>query len=238
MADWDTFSEEYDRIFLENPQYMETLRRMVAFFPMTGKLKVLDLGCGTGNVTAFLLERLEGDVNVVAVDPSPGMRDKCSARFDEVGAVDVRDGNALDIPGAGEDYDCIFSNLALHHVRPEQRPDCASELFRVLRPGGRLVYADMFCDVDSDPEDPVRVKDIVDKHVGVALYCLDHGAFDMMQVILSTLPADISADGEYLTTGEVWKGLLEDAGFVELELHGVPPEEFGVKIITGRKAAD
>jgi hypothetical protein len=48
---------------------------------------------------------------------------------------------------------------------------------------------------------------------------------------------DVTGEGEYLTTSDVWKGILEEAGFVDLEVQGVPPVEFGVKIITGRKAA-
>jgi ubiquinone/menaquinone biosynthesis C-methylase UbiE len=239
MADWDRFSEDYDRIFTENPQYTDTIERMLETVEDADGIHVLDLGCGTGNVSARLLERFAGcRIDVVAVDPSSGMRDKYRARFGALGAVEVREGGALGIPAIDRGFDYLFSNLALHHIQPEQRADCAAELWRVLVPGGRLVYADMFCDVDSDPHDPVRVKDIVDKMVGAALYCLDHDAYDMMQVMLATLPADINNEGEYLTTAEVWKGILEDAGFVDIVARPVPPEQFGVKIILARKPAD
>lgn len=239
MADWDRFSEDYDRIFLENPQYTDTIERMVEVVEDADGIHVLDLGCGTGNVTARLLERFGGcRIDVVAVDPSAGMRQKYGGRFGGLGAVEVREGDALSIPGIDSGFDYVFSNLALHHLPPEHRGECAAELLRVLAPGGVLIYADMFCDVEGDPHDPVRVKDIVDKMVGVALYCLDHGAYDMMQVMLSTLPADISNEGEYLTTGEVWKGILEEAGFVNAEVRPVPPEQFGVKIIVARKPGE
>lgn len=239
MADWDTFSEDYDRIFLENPQYVETIERMVQKAGSSDSVRVLDLGCGTGNITAALLKRLEGrTLEVVAMDPSAGMRNQCSGRFEGLDNVDVREGNALGIAAPDADFDFVFSNLVLHHVTPGERGTCASELERVLKPGGTLVYADLFCDVDSDPEDPVRVKDIVDKMVGVALYCLDHGAFDMMQVVLSTLPADINSEGEYLTTAEVWQGALEGAGLVDTTVSTIPPDEFGIKIITARKPRD
>lgn len=235
MADWDDFSEDYDRIFLENPLYVDTIERMTSVAEDRGGVKVLDLGCGTGNVTASLLRRLGGaPLTVVAVDPSAGMRQKCELRFASSQAVEVREGDALGIPAEADSFDFAFTNLVLHHVAPERRSDCAAEIARVLAPGGTLVYADMFCDVDSDPRDPVRVKDIVDKMVGVALYCLDHGAYDMMQVMLSTLPADISSEGEYLTTGEVWRDILLQGGFAEADIAPVPPDQFGVKIITAR----
>lgn len=239
MADWDSFSEDYDRVFIENPQYIDTIERMLEAVEDADGIHALDLGCGTGTVTERLLERFGGcRIDVVGVDPSAGMRDKYRARFAGRQAVEVREGDALGIPAIDNGFDYLFSNLALHHLPPEQRSQCGSELLRVLAPGGVLVYADMFCDVDSDPDDPVRVKDIVDKMVGVALYCLDHGAFEMMQVMLATLPADISNEGEYLTTGDVWKGVLEEAGFEDVEVRPVPPEQFGVKIILARKPAE
>lgn len=236
MADWDDFSEDYDRVFLENPQYVDTIERMISVAAERDGVRVLDLGCGTGNVTASLLRRLEGTpISVVAVDPSAGMRKKCGGRFASLGAVEVREGDSLAIPAEDGGFDFVLSHLALHHVPPESRRDCAREIARVLAPGGTLVYADMFCDVDGDTRDPVRVRDIVDKMVGVALYCLDHGAFDMMQVMLSTLPADINSEGEYLTTVDTWRGILADSGFGGIEVTSVPPDEFGIRIITALK---
>ena len=238
MADWDRFSDNYDAIFLENPLYVDTIQRMMTEVDRSGGLRALDLGCGTGNVSAALVE-WAGDrpLEVVAVDPSVGMRARCAERLAGVESVEVVEGHALAIPADEATFDCAVSNLALHHVPPEERAACAVELFRVLKPGGRLVYADMFCDVDADPRNQVRVKDIVDKIVGVAMYCLDHGAYDMMQVMLSTLPADVSSEGEYMTTGGVWQGVLETAGFGDVLVHGVPPFEFGIKIIVADKPA-
>lgn len=241
MADWDSFSEDYDRIFLENPQYTDTIDLMLTRMALEPGVRILDLGCGTGNVSARVLERFGsgpaagGGVSIVAVDPSEGMRGKSRARFAGMPVIEVRPGNSMDIPAEEQDFDFIVSNLALHHVPPEERATCAAEMFRVLKPGGKLVYADMFCDVDSDTLDPVRIKDIVNKMVGVAMYCLDHGAFDMMNVMLSTLPADITGEGEYLTTPDVWRKMLEEAGFGNVEVVPVPPEEFGVKIIVASK---
>lgn len=241
MADWDRFSEDYDRIFLENPQYLEAIDMILSRVDAPPGSVILDLGCGTGNVSARALElagtggSIGEDVKLVGVDPSPGMRDKCRARFAGVPAFEVREGDSLDIPAEDREFGVAVSNLALHHVPPADRGRCASEICRVLKPEGLLVYADMFCDVDSDAKDPVRVKDIVDKMVGAAMYCLDHGAYDMMNVMLSALPDDITGEGEYLTTPDVWSGELERAGFVDPEVAEVPPEEFGVKIIVARK---
>jgi ubiquinone/menaquinone biosynthesis C-methylase UbiE len=236
MSYWDRFSEDYDRIFLENPLYVDTIERMMFLARQADGSRVLDLGCGTGNVTGSLLKSPAGaGACVVGVDPSEGMRARYAGRFEGNESVEVREGDALSITAGEQGFDIVMSHLVLHHVEPDDRGRCAAELARVLASGGMLIYADMFCDVDSDPRDPVRAKDIVDKMVGVALYCLDHGAFDMMQVMLATLPMDVSSEGEYLTTASVWKSVLEDAGLIDVVITDVPPEQFGVKIITARK---
>ena len=231
MVDWDSFSEKYDEIFLENPLYIDTIRKMVEQVEDADGKRVLDLGCGSGNTTARLLERFPA-AGVVAVDPSEGMQRACSRRFADNQNVLVAGGSALGIPVPDEDLDYVLTHLALHHVPREQRGQCALELARVLKRGGRLVYADIFCDVDGPPDDPERCRDVIDKIVGAALYCLEHGAYEMMLVQLGTLPADIRENGEYLATPEVWMDALREAGFVGFEVVQVPPERLGVKILS------
>lgn len=231
MADWDAFSSDYDRIFLENPIYTETLRRMVEQLEPRDGLEVLDLGCGTGNATVELLERIEG-ARVTAMDPSEGMRDTAAARFEGDARVTVKAGDALDIPAGDGEFDAIISNLAIHHVKPELKPNAAAEMARVLKPGGLLSYGDMFTDIDSTGRDPRRVKDLIDKQVGLAEYCLDHDAYDMAVVLLKTLPADVMEDGEYKTTTGAWEKLLTDAGLKVLRVIDI---RFGMRIIVARK---
>jgi len=235
MADWNRFSEDYDRIFLENPMYVETMGLLADAVGGAGGARVLDLGCGTGNTIAEILQRHPG-TEVHGVDPSEGMLEKSSRRFGS-DSVELRQGDALGIPYPDGFFDGIVSHLALHHLDPGDRAGCARELARVLKPGGRLVYADMFSDVDAPPEDPVRAKDIINKMTGIALYCIDQGAYDMSMIILSTLPADVASDGEYLTTPAVWVEVLEQAGFTGFEVRDIPPGGFGLYVIIAGKPA-
>jgi ubiquinone/menaquinone biosynthesis C-methylase UbiE len=231
MADWDSFASDYDRIFLENPVYRETLETMVEQIEGREGLEVLDLGCGTGNATAALLSRVEG-ARVTAMDPSAGMRETAAERFENDDRVTVKEGDALGIPAPDAAFDALISNLAIHHVTPDLRGKGAAEMARVLKPGGTLVYADMFTDVDSTGRDPARMKDLIDKQVGLALFCLDHDAYDMAVVLLETLPADVLENGEYKTTTGVWEGLLDEAGF---DIRRVIDLQFGMRIIVGRR---
>ncbi len=193
----------------------------------------LDIGCGTGNVIAAILERFE-NAKIFAVDSSAGMVHACSERFAVDERVSVFQGNVLSLPFTDNSFDCATSHLVLHHVKPEDRIACAGEIARVLKPGGLLVFADMFCDVPGKLEDPERCRDIINKIVNTALYCLDHGAFQMMLLMLETLPADIKQEGEYLSTVDEWFLALSQHGFSEFSVTRVPPEDLGIRILKVR----
>ncbi|HEU5369188.1 MAG TPA: methyltransferase domain-containing protein [Ktedonobacterales bacterium] len=99
-------------------------------------LRVIDLGCGTGELTRRLADALPGG-DVVGLDSSPEMLAKATTqarpgvRF-ELGTIEAVAGT----PDAGE-WDLIFSNAALHWVDNHQA--LISRLFALLRPGGQLV---------------------------------------------------------------------------------------------------
>jgi ubiquinone/menaquinone biosynthesis C-methylase UbiE len=234
MADWDNFSRRYDRIFLENPLYLDTIKMMMSEIEGGSEACILDLGCGTGNIIAEVTARFPGAM-VYGVDPSAGMRERCLTRFADSRRVKILEGGALEIPLDDGLCDFVVSNLALHHVPPESRHACAREIARVLKPDGKLIYADMFCDFDGTAEDPERARDIITKQVDTALYCLDAGAFEMAMVMLDSLPATLRAQGEYVTTVEVWVEALESAGFSNLSVADVPPAEYGTRLICARR---
>jgi trans-aconitate 2-methyltransferase len=93
-------------------------------------LKVIDLGCGTGELTALLVERLPRS-QVLGIDNSPQMLERAAQyrgpnlRF-ELRAVEE----------AEDEWDLIFSNAALQWV--EGHETLVPRLMGMLRPGGQL----------------------------------------------------------------------------------------------------
>ena len=230
MLDWDDFAETYDRDFHRDPAYESALQLMLdQVEPGDGK-RFLDLGCGTGSVANRLAQRFP-ESSVVGVDPAEGMRDVFSRKFADMANLQVASGSALDIPFGDGEFDYLLSNLVIHHVRPEDREGCASEIARVLRPGGRLIYSDRFCNVEGPTSDPAWIMDTVERLSGWALYCLEHGAYEKMLRIIETIPLDLKEEGEYPTTVGYWLSMLGGAGFTGFKVVEIPPESFGLKII-------
>ncbi len=94
-----------------------------------GARRVLDLGAGTGKLTRQLHER---GLDVVAVEPSAGMRGQLARVLPGVACLD---GTAESIPVPADSVDAVLCAQAWHWVDPRR---AVPEVARVLRPGGRL----------------------------------------------------------------------------------------------------
>ncbi|MUL40682.1 methyltransferase domain-containing protein [Streptomonospora sp. PA3] len=92
--------------------------------------RILDAGCGTGELTAALADT---GAKVLGVDSSPQMIDRARQRFPHLD-LRVADLRELDVETG---FDAVLSNAVLHWI-PEA-PAAAAALAGALRPGGRLV---------------------------------------------------------------------------------------------------
>jgi tRNA (cmo5U34)-methyltransferase len=108
-------------------------------------IDLLDVGCGAGNYTLRLLERLP-DLNVTLVDLSRPMLDRAVQRVGprasgQVAAVqaDIRE---LPLPAGG--FDIILAAAVLHHLRTDDEWLAVFQKFyAALRPGGSIWIFDM-----------------------------------------------------------------------------------------------
>ncbi len=92
--------------------------------------RILDVGCGTGNLTSEIAA-LCG--HVTGVDASPQMIEQARLNYPQ---IDFRLADVRELPFEGE-YDAVFSNAVLHWVR--DAAPAASAICRALKPAGRMV---------------------------------------------------------------------------------------------------
>lgn len=110
MTTTDRWSpSQYNRFRDERLQPFFDLVEMVQ--PLEG-MRAVDLGCGTGEITAMLAERLAGS-RVLGIDSSPAMLGEAAARASE--SVTFRQEDITAFDGWGE-VDLVFSNAALQWV--------------------------------------------------------------------------------------------------------------------------
>ena len=108
-------------------------REVLDRLELRGDVRVLDAGCGTGRVTAALVERLPRG-HVVAVDGSPSMVEQARERLGPGVEVFVADLLELELD---EPVDAILSTATFHWIPDHDR--LFERLFAALRPGGRIV---------------------------------------------------------------------------------------------------
>jgi len=119
--------------------------------------RVLDAGCGPGFYVAETLERVGPEGSVVGVDASEAMLAVAAKRCEKSPNVGFHQGDVTALPAADSDFDRALSVQVLEYVT--DIPAALAELFRVLRPGGRLLLWDVdWATVSWHSEDPGRME--------------------------------------------------------------------------------
>lgn len=105
---------------------------------------VLDVGCGTGVLTRLAAEVVGPTGVVIGIDPGPRMiaiannnaaQEKSIAEF-RLAAIE-------NLPFEDNGFDCVLSSFMVHHLPPDIKIKGLAEVYRVLKPGGRLLAVDI-----------------------------------------------------------------------------------------------
>lgn len=101
---------------------------------------VLDVGCSSGYLARSLAAAVGPDGRVTGVDPSDAAI--AHARRRAAPATTFTVGVAQDLPLPDSSFDAVTCTLAIHHIPARKREAAFREMYRVTKPGGRLLAAD------------------------------------------------------------------------------------------------
>jgi malonyl-CoA O-methyltransferase len=114
-----------------NPLMRAEQRSMLELWPNVDGWRVLDLACGSGRYSRLLREANTAQVAAL---------DFCMAMLEQVAAADRVRASMMQLPFRSAVFDAVVSGLAVGHATDIRQ--WMSEVARVLRPEGNLVYSD------------------------------------------------------------------------------------------------
>lgn len=129
---FDQVSKVYDNEVIQTFIYRPTQDRVLIDLRALSPARILDVGCGTGQLTARIQTSLRPQV-VYGCDPSSGMLDHARARSNDVIWLE---GKAEAVPLPDGSVDAVVSTEAFHFF---DQPAAVAEFHRLLAPGGHVV---------------------------------------------------------------------------------------------------
>jgi SAM-dependent methyltransferase len=149
---------------------------LVDALSLRGDEQVLDLGCGRGAVLG-IAARVAPRGRAIGLDlwrseDQSGNSPEAARRNLEAegvqGHCELKTGDMRAIPFADNSFDLVVSSLAIHNIkRREDRNKAVGEAVRVLRPGGRLLVADLtWTKAYAKQLIKLGMQDVVTQHLG------------------------------------------------------------------------
>lgn len=133
-----------------SPGGPDEVDRVLSGLSLAGR-SVLDIGCGSGGITLYLVER-HGAAHATGFDVEAPVIEAAKARAEQRGlsgrARFVR-GWPGPLPFAPDSFDVVFSKDALLHVPDKEA--LFADVFRVLKPGGVFAASDWLTSHDGEP---------------------------------------------------------------------------------------
>ncbi|HIK56684.1 MAG TPA: class I SAM-dependent methyltransferase [Synechococcales cyanobacterium M55_K2018_004] len=142
----------------------------------TATTDVLDLCCGSGQTTQFLVQKFP---HVTGLDASPLSIHRAKQNVPQAHFVE---GWAEALPFTNDRFDIVHTSVALHEMQPDQRRQILQEVHRVLKPGGTFALIDF-----HRPTNPVFVPGLT-----LFLWLFEtETAWDLLQTDLVALLSEI-----------------------------------------------
>jgi ubiquinone/menaquinone biosynthesis C-methylase UbiE len=202
---WDRRVEKWHSHVTSAAGFAQVLDRLLHLSSPKPTDACVDLGAGTGFVTVAMAPLVS---SVLAVDISTAMAESLAERAAHSGlhnvSTEVSDLREFQLPPAS--VDLVVSNYALHHLPDADKRALVARAARWLRPGGRLVIADMMFGRGASQRD----RDILRQKV-TALAAKGPGGW--WRIAKNLVRYGLGLGQEHPATPEFWQEALRDAEF-------------------------
>lgn len=155
---------------------------------ITPEMKLLDLCCGSGQATRYLVER---SAHVTGLDASPLSIRRAKHNVPQAKFVE---GWAEAMPFAEGQFDLVHTSAALHEMKPEQLRQILQEVYRVLKPGGVFTLIDF-----HNPTNPLFIP-------GLSLFLVLFETETAWQLLRTDLGALLQEVGFASTQSQLFAG--------------------------------
>jgi ubiquinone/menaquinone biosynthesis C-methylase UbiE len=195
----DWLAPVYDQMCLLMGLGLAMRCRTLALAELERGERVLDVGCGTGVLTRLAAEAVGPGGLAVGIDPGPTMigvarlkatRTHSRATF-ELGVIER-------LAFVGDAFDVVLSSFMFHHLPADVKRAGLAEVWRVLKPSGRLVL------VDFDTTRPIaRLMFAIVRMVPTYARML-HAAGDPVPLLRAAGFVDVAVAGSWLGAATFW----------------------------------
>lgn len=213
---WDKRVQQWHSHVTSAAAFGKVLTRLLEISAPQPTDVCVDLGAGTGFVTTALAPKV---ASVLAVDISAAMAKSLAEKAAEAGlvnvATEVADLTGFDLSPASADL--LVTNYALHHLVDTEKRALVARSLRWLRPGGRLVIADMMFGRGGSQRD----REILHQKV-LALAAKGPGGW--WRIAKNLTRYGLGVGQEHPATPEFWQAALRDAGYADVEFQPVVAE--------------
>jgi ubiquinone/menaquinone biosynthesis C-methylase UbiE len=191
---------------------------------------VLDLGSGAGFDCFLAANKVGATGKVIGIDMTPAMikKAKANAKKGNYENIDFRLGEIEKLPVDTDSIDVVISNCVINLVPSKGK--AFNEIFRVLKPGGRLLISDIVL----KKELPGPIRQSIEAYVGCVsgallkskyLDVISEAGFKKVKVLNEAVfPV------EFLTTDPNVKALVDNSGITEKELNNLGSSVLSIKV--------
>jgi tRNA (cmo5U34)-methyltransferase len=140
---YDQLSSKYSDLIKKCvPRYDELLSNMFLYLqPDFKPLRILDLGCGTGNLTQRILDHFP-DAQIDVLDLSEEILEESRKRFANKSKINYIQADFKNMNLSAMSYDLVMSSIAIHHVEDPFKFKLYKDIFYSLKTEGLFIFAD------------------------------------------------------------------------------------------------